>query len=65
MDDRLRRNTTPDETGSAQLVGLDERRVEPELSGPDTGHVPARAATDDEDFGAEVFDHGEFQVNGE
>src|ERR1700722_3542874 len=54
VDQRLRRNAADGEARSAEPVGLDEDRVEAELSGADRGDIAARAAADDENPAAKL-----------
>jgi hypothetical protein len=51
VDQGLRGDAAPVQTLAAEITLLDERDLAAELSGPDRGHVAARAAADHEDFG--------------
>jgi hypothetical protein len=50
MDDGLRRNAAANEAGAAELVGFDQRGIEPQLAGADRRHIAARPTADDEDL---------------
>jgi hypothetical protein len=55
---RLGRNAAPVETDAAQVVALDDRRLEAELGGADGGDVAAGAGADDDHIEA-LVSHGE------
>src|SRR5439155_7825025 len=46
---RLGRDATPVEADAAQIVALDDRRLEAELRRPDRRHIAAWPGTDDDD----------------
>ena len=54
VDQRLRGNAADVEAHSAELVGFDEDRVEPELTGADRSDIAAGTAADDENLAAKL-----------
>ena len=54
VDQRLRGNAADVEAHSTELVGFDEDRVEPELTGADGSDIAAGTAADDENLAAKL-----------
>ena len=63
VDDRLRGNAPTDEARAAQLVSLDNRRIQPQLTGTDRRHITARTTADDEHFCSDHFRHSQSLPN--
>ncbi len=54
---RLGRNTAPVQADAPEMLALDNSGLEPQLRGPDRGHIAARTRADHDDIKA-VFRHG-------